>query len=620
MVGPTHPQQARPDAKAAKAAKAAKSGTTLKLSGATVGSALLVLAIVGGVVYGLTVRLEDPLSTPVVPAEDPYTHMALIREHLRDGNLDPLNADGTMYPPGMHALLTAVIVYTGEDVYEVTRIGPAFFGALGLAGIAILLARFESVGAALAGVLALAIMPEAIFRTTMMSPTAVDLALLPFFAFAIIMTLQGRLAWAGAASALGAFLLFSHPWLFGILGIAGLSLVLLITALPWPSRFGPLISPWGLVAVVAIVGSGVALSLTGCWGGCGPGFRDVMEGADSLLANLSIAILLLSLAPLAIKALRPKAFNGLLPAQRAPTPFGARLLVSQALLAAIVALTWAAKNEGFPPQVSLVHMFGWPLLILGGIGLVVLPFRPTPGGHIGASLALATFPFVIFDPFHSPFWSHRTAVYFGVGLAILVGVAIVAMVQGALALAKRLPTGPAAPVVPGMPAPAPSNPGRIAPLVAVSGIFLLLCLAGGVYAATPPQYPGGWYRLYTECEFDGLKEVAATAQANPGLLIITGTWQSKLVISGMADDSGRMWFKPDFFTDAEERGKTIQYQEQKGEPILVVVDSLLPPPDHKDIDASFLNGPEWTLYTSFCTDGLKGDGAGAPLGAYTLAS
>lgn len=615
MVGPTPSQNARTDGKAS---PARKSATTVAVSGATWRAIALAFAVVAAVGYGLSVRLEDPLSTSVVPAEDPYTHMALIREHLRDGSLDPLNADGALYPPGMHALLTAILVYTGADIYDLTRIAPAFFGALGLAGIAILLARFESMGAALAGVLALAIMPETIFRTTMMSPTAVDLALLPFLAFAIIMTLQGRLAWAGPAAALAGFLLFSHPWLFGILGVAGLSLVLLITVLPWPGRYGPLITPWGLVAVVAIIGSGVALSLTGCWGGCGPGFRDVMQGAGSLLANLSIAVLLLSLTPLAIKALRPKAFNGLLPAQRAPTPFGARLLVSQALLVAVVALTWAANQEGFPPLVNLPEMFGWPLLILGGLGLVVLPFRPTPGGHIGAALAMATFPFVIFDPFHSPFWSHRTAVYLGIGLAILVGVAIVSLVQGALALAQRLPSGPAAPIVAGAPMPATAKPARIAPLVAISGIFLLICLAGGVYAATPPQYEGGWYRLYPECEFDGLRDVAATAEANPGLLIITGSWQSKLVISGLADDAGRMWYKPDFFTDATERANVIEMMEQKGEPILVIVDSRLPPPEHPDLDASFLNEGGWTSYASWCDDGQVGPGAGAAVGAYTL--
>ncbi|MEA3136369.1 MAG: hypothetical protein QOJ26_192 [Thermoplasmata archaeon] len=615
MVGPTPPKPERSTAPST-APKPARSNLP---SAKTWRSLVLVVAIAAVVGYGLSVRLQDPLSTPVVPAEDPYTHMALVREHLRDGTLDPLNPDGNLYPPGMHALLAAIVAYTGSDIYDLVRVGPALFGALGLAGAAILLARYESLGAALAGSLAFAIMPETIFRTTMMSPTAVDLALLPFFAFAILMTLQGKLAWAGAATAIGGFLLFSHPWLFGILGVAGLALVLLITILPWPAaRYGPLIAPWGLVAVVAIVGSGVALSLTGCWGGCGPGFRDVMgDDAAPVLANLSVAVLLLSLLPLAIKALRPRAFNGLLPAQRAATPFGARLLISQALLVAVVAIGWAAVNDGLPPLVDLVRMFGWPLLIVGGLGLVFLPFRPTPGGHVGAALALATFPFVVFNPFNSPFWSHRTAVYFGVGLAILAGVFAAALIQGALALARRLPTGPsAAPDAPGM-APAPH---RVAPLVAVSGMFLLICLAGGVIAATPAQYEGGWYRLYSECEFAGLQDVGRTADSNPELLVITPTWQSKLVLSGISSDAQRFWYKPDFYSDANERANVIQMLEQQGRPILVLVDSKMAMPDgHPEIDASFLDAQPWSQYSTWCTGDLPQGGApAAGLRAYTL--
>ena len=587
-------------------------------------SLVLVVALAAAVVYGLTLRLEDPLSTNVVPAEDPYTHMALVREHLRDGTLDPLNGDGKLYPPGMHAFMAATMAYAGTDLYELTRIGPALFGALGLAGIAILMSRFESLGAALAAVLALAIMPEAIFRTTMMSPTALDLALLPFFAFAVLMTLQGKLAWAGPSAVLGAFLLFSHPWLFGILGVAGLGIVLLTTLLPWPATRGPLLSPWGMVAVVAIVGSGVALSLTGCWGACGPGFRDVLgPGSVPTLMNLSIVVLLLSLAPLAVKALRPRAFDNLLPKQRAPTPFGARLLLSQAFLVGIIGLVWAANQEGLPPSVNLVQMVGWPLLILGGLGLVVLPFRPTPGGHLGAALALGTLPFVLFDPFGSPFWSHRTAVYFALGCALLVGVFFAALVQGGLALARRLPVGSAAgtaaPPVAGAPVLAPT-PGRVTPLVAVSGLFLLVCLAGGAIAATPPPYPNGWYRLYEGCEFDGLKEMADTTAAVPGLLVITGTWQSKLVIAGMTEDAGRVWYKPDMFTDEDERANVIQMMEQRGEPLVVLVDSRLAQ-ERPDIDTAFLGSSPWTEYplaTQCTTPTGPGTTANTGLRAYTL--
>lgn len=580
-------------------------------------SIALAVAIAAAAVYGLSLRLEDPLSTPVIPAEDPYTHMALVREHLRDGSLDPLTPGGELYPPGMHALMAATLAYTGVGLYDLTRVGPALLGALGLLGVGILLARHESLGAAVAGTMALAIIPEAIFRTTMMSPTAVDLALVPFFALAVIETLQGRLAWAGAAAAMAAFLLFSHPWVFGVLGVAGLGVVLFATLLPWPERMGPPMRPWGLVAVIAIVGAGVALSLNGCWGGCGPGFRDVLgPSAATTIMELSYAVLVLALAPLAIKAVRPKAFEGLLPKARPEAPFAARLIMSQALLITILFLTYLSSQGPPPPFVHLPRMVGTPLLYLGGLGLVLLPFRPTPAGHVGAGLALGTYPFVVFNPFNSPFWSHRTAVYFALGLAILAGVAVAALVQGLLALSRRLPQMMAA----GAAAPGSSRVG-VGPLVAVSGMLLLSLLGAGVVAATPGQYPGGWYRLYPECEFSGLREVAGLADADQGLLVITATWESKLVVSAFADENNRLWYKPDFYTDPHERDNVVQMMEQQGRPLVVVVDSQLVK-EHPEIDPSFLDSSPWTSVGTWCPaapqTNLPGDASAPPLRAYTL--
>ena len=575
----------------------------------------LAVAIAAAVGYGLSLRLEDPLSTPVIPAEDPYTHMALVREHLRDGNLDPLNPDGQLYPPGMHALMSATLAYTGVDLYDLTRVGPALFGALGLLGLGILLARHESLGAAAAGTMALAIIPEAIFRTTMMSPTAVDLALVPFLALAILETLQGRLAWAGAAAALAGFLLFSHPWVFGVLGLAGLGVVLFATLLPWPERYGPPMRPWGLVATIAIVGTGVALSLNGCWGGCGPGFRDVLgPSAATAIEELSYAVLVLALLPLGVKAVRPKAFEGLLPATRPPAPFAARLIMSQALLITVVFLTYLSSQGPPPPFVHLPRMVGTPLLYLGGLGLVLLPFRPSPAGHVGAGLALGTYPFVVFNPFNSPFWSHRTAVYFAIGLAILAGVAVAALVQALLALSRRMPQMMAAG------APNAKRAG-VGALVAVSGTLLLTLLGAGVVAATPGQYPGGWYRLYPECEFGGLREVAGLAEGDPGLLVVTATWESKLVVSAFADENNRLWYKPDFYTDPHERDNVVRMLEQQGRPIVVLVDSRLVA-EHPEIDPSFLDASPWTPVGTWCPAApqanLPGDASAPPLRAYTL--
>lgn len=564
-------------------------------------AALAVLAA-GAVVVGLVLRLEDPLSSPVIPAEDPYTHMALVNEHLRDGTMDPLNEPGTLYPPGMHALLAAVVVYTGADLYDVARIAPALFGALGLLGVALLLGRFESMGAAIAGTLALAVLPEAIFRTTMLSPTALDLALVPFFAYSLLHVLQGRLGWAGPAGAFALFLLLSHPWVFGILGVAGLALLLLITLLPWSPARGPLPTAWGVVTVVAIVGSGIAMSLSGCWGGCGPGFRDVLgpDGA-SMVDTLAAAVLVGSLLPLTIKALRPKALRTLFPLKRPAMPFAARLVASQALALGAIATFVLASRNGWPPQVDLMIMVGWPLLVLAVLGLAALPFRPSPGGHVGAALALGTMPFVVFDPFQSPFWSHRTAVYFAFGVALLVGVAIAAILQAAVAIANRMPV-PAGPA--GAPAGAPlgakpaRSAGTNAALVA-TGVLGMAVFAGGVLAATPDPYPG-WYRLYGECEFDGLREVAGIASENDRgattTLVVTGTWQSKLVLAAIGEDAGRMWYKPEFFTWTQgERDKFVGDMAAQGRPMLIVDDSLLP-----DNATAFLRQPGYVQVDQWC--------------------
>lgn len=577
--------------------------------------ATLALLATGAIVFGLVLRLEDPLSSPVIPAEDPYTHMALVREHLRDGTLDPLNEPGTLYPPGMHALLAAVVVYTGADLYDVARIAPALFGALGLLGLALLLGRFEGMGAAVAGVLALAVLPEAIFRTQMLSPTALDLMLLPFLAYSILQVLQGKLAWAGAAGAIALFLLLSHPWVFGILGVAGLALLLLVTLLPWSAQRGPLPTAWGVATVVAIIGTGIGMSLSGCWGGCGPGFRDVLPEQGNLIDGLSGLVLVGSLIPLAVKALRPKALRQVFPLKRDPLPFAARVVVSQVLAMGAVATFFVAGRNGWPPQVDLMVMIGWPILLLAVIGLAALPFRPSPAGHVGAAIALATMPFVVFDPFNSPFWSHRTAVYFTLGVAMLCGVAIAALVQAAVAIANRLP----APTTASGPAGAPlaAKPARSAGtsgVMVATGLLVLVVFAGGVYAATPEPYKGGWYRLYGECEFGGLRDIgglAETGGGRPAPLVITGTWQSKLVLSALADDASRMWYKPDFYESGAERANVIRMLEEQGRPVIVVVDSLMAT-EHPATDTSFLQSDPWVQLGQWCA------GEERALAAYTV--
>lgn len=154
---------------------------------------LAVFGILAVTVAGVALRLDDPLSSPVVPAEDPYTHMALVREHLRDGSVEPLYESGTVYPPGMHSFVAATWVYTGVDLYELTRLGPALLGGIGILGVGLLLWRVEGPVAAFVGASAFAVAPEIIFRSSMLAPTALNLALLPFLFYCFLEILRGRL-------------------------------------------------------------------------------------------------------------------------------------------------------------------------------------------------------------------------------------------------------------------------------------------------------------------------------------------------------------------------------------------------------------------------------------------
>jgi asparagine N-glycosylation enzyme membrane subunit Stt3 len=101
------------------------------------------------VVAGLALRLRDPLSDGVVPAEDPYTHMALVRGHLHDGSLDPLNERADLYPPGLHAIVATWWVATGVDLDVAFLVGPAVLGAVGILGVALLLWRNAGAAAAI---------------------------------------------------------------------------------------------------------------------------------------------------------------------------------------------------------------------------------------------------------------------------------------------------------------------------------------------------------------------------------------------------------------------------------------------------------------------------------------
>ena len=145
----------------------------------------------------LYVRLSDPLSSPVIAAEDPYTHIVFVKEWLANGRFGDSVALGVgMYPPGFHALVGALAAGAGIDHETLLRFIAPVLGAFSVAGV-FFLARDQA--GPVAGVVAAVLMaatPEHIFRSGLGAPTALDLALLPWFLLAIVRLGRDGPAWA----------------------------------------------------------------------------------------------------------------------------------------------------------------------------------------------------------------------------------------------------------------------------------------------------------------------------------------------------------------------------------------------------------------------------------------
>lgn len=545
-------------------------------------------AILLAVAVAVLVRLADPLSTPVIPAEDPYNHMALVQEHLRDGALDPLHEDGSMYPPGMHALLAAGWVFTGIDLYTIFRFAPVFFGAVGVLGVALLLARFEGKAAGVFGAFAFALAPEIAFRTTMMAPTAVDLAVLPFLLYALLNVVEGNLWWTAAAVPMSVFLLVAHPWVFAVVTLAAVAFLALAYLIPWSPERGPRPQPKGIAAGVATMTGALGLAVLGCWGTCGPGFGFVVRDLALPLPLTAIGYLLLAGAVLVgwLLAAAPDSLDASIPDVPDWTiPRGALSIV---LLAALAAGTYPAVQQGMPPHVDLGSMFGWPILVAAAAGAVALPFLSSPAAILGASIALTTYPFVIYDPFNSPFWSHRTAVYLGIGL-VLLGAVFIA--RSARAVTRK--------AVPSDPRPQAVSRS----LVVVTPLLLVAASVGGVWAATPDAVDNRWYRLYDECEMDGLEGIADHAADDDSTLVIAGDWRPKLVLAALTPNASRVWFMAELYTMPDgERQDFLRWATEGDRSVVAVVDRHLVD-NHPDASTEFLHEGNWTqAQTQTCND------------------
>ncbi len=327
---------------------------------------LVLVAVVG---LGLWLRLEQPLSTPIITSEDPYMHMARTWDILH-GNGFP----SRLYPPGFYILLLPLAAMGPEVFYHVARLGPPLIG--GLVVLTTYLLCRERVGAAgaLTAGLLVAVSPEVIKRTSVLHPPFIELVLLPLMMWWTLRAVDGgRWALWGIAGSV-AFLLPVHPW----------SLALYV---PVAGAFA---------AVVALREGTVDRRLVAAAG----------------IAGVGLLVTLLFV---------PGVFNP------------ARDLASTGTGTLVAILQDPAILTTFPPDVDLSRMLTVPALVLGGVGALVAlawdRFRDR-FAFLGLLWVGFTLPFVIVDWFGVPWVSERVVVYLFPGLAMLIAVGVEAVWTG----------------------------------------------------------------------------------------------------------------------------------------------------------------------------------------------
>lgn len=300
----------------------------------------------------LVVRMREPLSSPIIGAEDPYLHMVHAWNLLQGHGLP------ATYPPGFAILLVPFALLGDEMFYLVARFLPPFLGVVQVLGVYLLLREHVRTPAALVGALVVALMPENVFRTGLLFPTALDLALLPFYFLLLLRASHGsRRALAGTI-ALAALFLVVHPWVVAL--IAPPTLVVAVAALR--SERNRLLALGVLAAGAAAVL--VFMFLPGTW-----------NPAPAFLQNAGPRLAQLARDP-----------SSLFP---------------------------------LPVHVNPVGMLTLPALLLAGVGALAALARPSRLGWMALTWTLFIIPFVFVDWFDIWFIPHRSVAYLSLGVAML---------------------------------------------------------------------------------------------------------------------------------------------------------------------------------------------------------
>lgn len=310
---------------------------------------VLLVALLG---LALVVRMREPLSSPVIGAEDPYVHMARTWDLLQGRGLP----EG--YPPGFAFLLAPFALLGPTLFYVFARFLPPLLGVVEVLGVFLLVRENLRTPAAFVAASIVALMPENVFRTNLLFPTALDLAVLPFFLLHLMRAARGSRRAMGWAGGIALALAPIHPWV-------------LVYMLP----------PTVVVAFLAM--------------------RRTRNRKLALLALGALALVGL------IFAFLPGAWN--------PAP----AFLQSAGPRALELLTNPASLFPLPLHVDLPAMVSWSVLALAGVGALVALARRTPLGLAALAYTLAIVPFVFVDWFDVWFIPHRSVAYLSLGLALL---------------------------------------------------------------------------------------------------------------------------------------------------------------------------------------------------------
>lgn len=322
----------------------------------------------------LVLRLREPLSSPILGAEDPYLHMSKTWDLVQGKGWEH------DYPPGFQVFL-APFAFLGPDAFLlVGRFLPPLFGVAETLGVYLLARTRLGEGGSLAAALVVALMPENVFRTDLLFPTALDLAVLPFLFLLALRASEGsRAAMAGVVAVLVA-LLAIHPWVVAL--------------------------------VVPVLAAFLGLLVL-------HGRRDLWPLAAALVAGLAGLLVVFGLVP--------GTWNPAPQIHRHAWPRLLELLAEPSTLFPL------------PVHVDLVRMLTLPVLVLAGVGALVALVRRSRLSLLALLWSALLLPWTLVDWLDVWFIPHRTVAYFSLGVALLAGVAL----DGAIRVAARRWEAPA---------------------------------------------------------------------------------------------------------------------------------------------------------------------------------